>query len=298
MEIQTRIDWLGYTVPSGEYYIRDDMMDLGFGQHRPGCPHSQYDRTFDCKNGTLVRENFDPENRQGTYVEMRGETLAGLPYDVQAQIAIWVDANAQSVARADLTLDMFFDNSFEWVSPLHWRSLFHSKMCKTRVTSESLQDSTRHRNYAGMTWTLGSTKSDRFVRIYDKAAELRVPDMFWTRFEMQCRNKFAESSLGKAAQFGLQPTVKRALNQYCEFYHPAWRAAMDMDGAPAAFEHLHRRKETDVPGYIEFMYKRLMKEVGKSSAHRSMVLEGLAGLQWRLFELSKNYEWEEENESG
>lgn len=292
MQTQTRIDYLAYTVPSGEDWIRWDMRDMGFTFHRPGYPHSQYQRSFDCKNGALVRENDDPDNHQGTFVQMKGDTLAMLPYEVQSQLAIWVSENAQSVARSDLTLDMHFEDAFEWLSPLHWRMLWYSKECKCRVTKETIRENTRYRNYAGMTWTLGSEKADRFLRVYDKAAELKMPDHFWTRFEMQCRNRLAEASLQRVAEFGLAPTIKRVLNQYCEFHHPVWKAAMSEGGEQAVFEHLTTRKQTDVAVYLAQMEKRLAREVRKSAAHRTVVLHCLANMEWRLWELSKNMRWE------
>jgi DNA relaxase NicK len=56
---------------------------------------------------------------------------------------------------------------------------------KTKGTARSF--SQMHSPNGGNTIYVGSRESERFVRIYDKAAQMGLPDEQWKRFEIECK---------------------------------------------------------------------------------------------------------------
>lgn len=65
----------------------------------------------------------------------------------------------------------------------------------------------------GYTFIVGGERSHCFTRIYDKAAQLKVPDVFWTRIELQTRQKhsraFLTDAIKRSARHAMVSKVKK-----------------------------------------------------------------------------------------
>lgn len=71
------------------------------------------------------------------------------------------------------------------------------------------------RGVQGETLYIGSSQSDRQLRIYDKAAEQRIVDAgAWMRLELQCRRAVADAAMGAVCENGVDATVNGHLQAF------------------------------------------------------------------------------------
>lgn len=94
---------------------------------------------------------------------------------------------------------------------------------------------------------VGSPKSPRQIKIYDKAAEQGQHGKDWTRIEMRWRGKHARAAHSAMLKFGIasvtQKAVKTMLNADIEWYQEA------VNGDPAIIEPV-RRPETNTDDWL------------------------------------------------
>lgn len=92
--------------------------------------------------------------------------------------------NDVHIARIDIACDV--DDGSIKISTVQKYSMADMYICRSKVLP-LVQRKRIDEVY------FGSPKSDRFLRIYDKALEMGIPDTDWVRFEFQLRNDNATS---------------------------------------------------------------------------------------------------------
>lgn len=90
-----------------------------------------------------------------------------------------------SISRIDIALDI---KSHPVISAKLVQNYARAHLYVSKSKSLPLLKSERE-----TTTYFGSNKSNRILRVYDKAQEQGIPDLNWTRFELQCRDDCAFS---------------------------------------------------------------------------------------------------------
>lgn len=99
------------------------------------------------------------------------------------EIARWMQEEGFKFRRLDLALDVFeIEIDLEELQRLPFKGSVNKlpRLIKNGPNCEE-----------GATLYIGSDKSDKFIRIYDKAGQLELEGVLWTRFELETRDKVA-----------------------------------------------------------------------------------------------------------
>jgi hypothetical protein len=94
---------------------------------------------------------------------------------------------------------------------------------------------------------VGSPKSPRQIRIYNKAAQVGQPTKDWTRIEMRWRGKHARSAHQAMLQFGIAEVTRKAVKT---MLNPDIEWFQDALGEPIAQIEPVRRPETDTRAWL------------------------------------------------
>lgn len=74
----------------------------------------------------------------------------------------------------------------------------------------------------GESFYIGSDKSKKFVRVYDKAAELKLLHDVLTRIELQTQHKPATLAANAMKQYGVKPVGRKLIKQHADFPKLRW----------------------------------------------------------------------------
>ena len=98
-------------------------------------------------------------------------------------IVRWMHQEGFKFRRLDLALDVFgVEIDLEELQRLKYKGSIQKKPCLYKDGPDCEE---------GSTLELGARGSDKWVRIYDKAAQMGMKDTLWTRFEIQCKDRVA-----------------------------------------------------------------------------------------------------------
>lgn len=100
--------------------------------------------------------------------------------------------------------------------------LKHFKKGKVKTRAQSCKRIDLHGKKQGYTVYIGSDKSDKFIRCYDKAAELKLAATILTRIEMQVNNEPAHRLARAMAYHGVKVAGKTAVRDFAQFPKLAW----------------------------------------------------------------------------
>ena len=188
--ITQTIDWLSYTISWHE--LDKDALTTLDGQRAsmPHLVHVEGDWTRDVplhgyedawvnKEGGNARVMISrPGHAMGVHVQLPGQALAKMhPLDILQT----VEACKASVTRIDIAID------FHGVSdPEDCYQAFMLGAAETRAANVNLITGTK-----GKTCYVGSRSSERYLRVYDKAAQTQT-EGDWTRIELECKGRVAK----------------------------------------------------------------------------------------------------------
>lgn len=82
------------------------------------------------------------------------------------------------------------------------------------------------RNGSGVTYDIGGRTSDRFVRVYDKAAQMKVKNQSWVRFEIETKRRIADMYFRSFCESGYKPLIADVAKRYPMQHNNCW-AMMD-----------------------------------------------------------------------
>lgn len=184
------IDWLSVTF-KGDLTDLELRKALSFGFPLKTWQRDKgkfgYSQAFIHPFGIMVMSNHSrPE--MGVHVSFSGRALRSLTEQgvTAVEMLVWSLENQGRISRLDLAIDVFDVK----IDPI---ALAKSE----RVKSEP--GTARKWSYiqghdGGTTAYIGSRKSERFLRIYDKAAEQRRAGELWTRFELELKSDSARAA--------------------------------------------------------------------------------------------------------
>jgi len=196
LEFGIKVDWLTLTkkfatsVTDGRMDMSQLLSRLNYEVSYIGVDTSDFevvrgDGFYDVhvlyrSSGVRAAANFDTE-KQGLRVVFSGQALTGDTYGVRV-LASAVE-NDWKPTRIDLALDMF--NTEVSVEAWYWTYMAQHQPNKQRTVQF------RH-SKGGDTLVLGSRQSEKYARIYDKAAQQGLAND-WVRFEIEFK---AEAAVG------------------------------------------------------------------------------------------------------
>jgi len=164
-------------------------------------------------------------------VIMAGQDLGAIltiPYPHEALVR-WAVAKAHKIARLDFALDVFTPDA----SPLDILHLWKRGEVGTPARTVSNVSSYKVGAVTGVTEAatvyIGGRDGDRFLRVYDKAAEQGV-SYPWTRIELVTRDERAWSLAKSCALNGIEAAGRQAIRDYVRVPKlDWWNAALTGD---------------------------------------------------------------------
>lgn len=272
------IDWLSYTCPkairngpSGPYAL--DLRSVArveneehWKSEKPRFGYSGAFSPSSCRGPVVF---CWPQGEQShTHVQYSGSALAWVS-DPQRLLHEVIGINAK-VTRLDLAVDIMAGTPYDL-----W-AYRNDDVILTRLRKRALIT-----DGIGATVYFGSRSSDRFVRVYDKAAQLGLPGP-WTRVELEIKGDAADGAARYILQEGLDvipSMIKHVID--CPTL-PWWREAFEGHspkwGVPKAQARPDRAAwitKQVVPALIDLIrsdphegiatYRSLMRRVGEAT---------------------------------
>lgn len=124
----------------------------------------------------------------GVHLSFGGRALTSLAEGGQHATALldWCLKGGARISRLDLAIDVFGQQ----IDPM---ALAQSKRVEAYPGSAKKWSFVKGHD-GGCTAYVGSRKSDKYLRIYDKAAEQKRSDILWTRFEIELKGDAARAA--------------------------------------------------------------------------------------------------------
>jgi len=172
----------------------------------------------------------------------------------------WVLGEGGRVTRIDLAIDVF-DQDIDIVA------------LASTPRIKSAPGSCRKWNYfkghdGGCTAYIGSRKSEKFLRIYDKAAEQGITDRKWTRFELEIKGDAAKVVAEQVAALKEGEHALYIKGIMKAMFNPDHPLYQEIISAPAHI--VTTNKDTD-DNTLEWLMNSVAKTLAKTIERRSDV---------------------------
>lgn len=209
------IDWLTYTVPwnsdlSAALFPHDALFITG----EPLENIKGYNTSLGLSHGRISYHTEHPENK--TCVQLGGADLwhlrqAGI--DLRELLAYVYQTLNATITRLDYAVDWYGEGD-PWDLYYSWKAnQLHTLAKRAYVKMEAYKVDGVTREIP--TIYLGSGKSNRMLRCYDKAAQLGVPGPR-IRIELVLRDKLANLVVKAMIQDGIGPTGNQAIRHHVQ----------------------------------------------------------------------------------
>lgn len=265
MKITKHCDWYGVTFPAGTR--KEDVLQvanwayLGKGQH--GYRSAYEDRS------TGARFESDGSAEMGSHLTLSGSALSELRKTTGASDAEIIRNMADLRGRAS-RIDLCINIHAGELTPQSFLKAYKKGSLKTSARELNITNGVKD-GIEGETLYMGARSSERYVRIYDKAAEQRVVDQgAWIRLEMECKAMKARAVAHACLEQPIDGVINASFDDYLQWDNAEYRAAIS--GPGAAIDEVGRQ-ETN-------RRKWLMDVVTKSLA-RQLYIEPDFGLAFR-----------------
>jgi len=182
------LDWLAFT-------FREDTHEAGewirlYASDKTNVPvtaRNGYRDAYQTQTGVVVQWNVDREE-MGYHVVIAGSAIRNVlehhELDQRALIQTVIDAGG-SITRLDLAKDL------QGVS-ISLDAIYQA-LERGEYRGTSRKFSQIHSLNGGNTIYVGSRQSEKFIRIYDKAAEMGDRSVLWFRFELETKGMVARA---------------------------------------------------------------------------------------------------------
>lgn len=256
------IDWLSGTFKTGVSDL-DVRKVTCFGFPLKTWTQTQakfgYAQAFTHPLGHLVMANYSrPE--MGVHLAFGGRALKALAEGSQPATALlaWMMQQGAKITRLDLAIDVF-DVAID-----------PSELAKVARVTNAPGSAKKWRIWRGedqgCTAYIGSRKSEKFLRIYDKAAETGDHSRHWTRFELELKGDAARAAAAQMALLNdqersqyIKGLIKGVFNPNDETFQTA------MDG-PA--EVLRTTKDTE-DNTLNWLLDTVARSIAKTMLRRA-----------------------------
>lgn len=247
MEVRMQLDWLQFSLVREEFTDRMIPLNSGIDIGKPiESDLGRYTTMIPILPDGRWYLN-DDDMQVGSMVLLSGQALRawrGVGMTDQ-QIIEHATANCTNITRLDFAVDVINAGKPEHTIR-HWKA--GKKISRVRMPLEYKE----HGEGGGNTFYYGSRKGDRFVRVYDKAAEMDKLWEAWTRIELQARKKRANPMAHDMVQHGVNEVGVNAIKKVVDFPELQWwQRALAMDAVPM----------TGIPNAVGRWRKWMMEQV-------------------------------------
>jgi len=182
------LDWLAFTYKEDTHEAANWISIYAGPQGSiPIAPTNGYRSAYRTPQGVVVQWNVDREE-MGRHVVISGSALRDvLEYyglDQQTLVQTVLHSGA-SITRLDLAKDLIG-------TEISLDSIY-KRMERKQTTGTARSFSQIHSINGGNTVYVGSRQSEKFIRIYDKAAQSALQDVQWYRFELETKGMVARA---------------------------------------------------------------------------------------------------------
>lgn len=242
MHVTHSVDWLRWTVDAAGNPPLDAVdTDLECfartpGEIRPAAPYASALRLLAASVYWHVNR---PELK--TMVEMRGAdwcTARELGVS-EGSVLRHVKQTLGNVTRLDLAIDVFEGETTPYQTFLYRRS---GRM-KTRASSARFIRGMSAEKLSGDTLYIGSRQSERYIRIYDKAAENGM-SADWVRVELELKGRTAQRAAGMCLGVGVADAARSYASDSIQIEKCQWWSDV-LGTEPMEKPPVVPRKDTD-----------------------------------------------------
>ena len=275
MQKRILIDWLRFTLdrPSETAELIDE-----FGlMVSEASPQGFYNTAceFHGARGVMGRADWHTEHpEQKVCYTFSGNDLdVWREQDKIERLLAFAVAHKGKFTRIDVAIDVLDDSRVDWYTLAHMAD--YGQM-DTRAKTHSVIRSVRD-GKTGITIYVGGRQSDKFMRIYDKAAEQGI-GADWARIELECKGDYAKAMGVRLLADGMD-FARGEIERFCTFDLQWWRDAVaghvwdkvDVDRTPG-----NRRRWQD-----EVLFGMVADALVENDSFR---LRLIALLQWGGFD--------------
>jgi len=218
------LDYLSYTIRPGKYPEKMLPLHDAFDLQVPIEPfHGRYNKAYRLVCGGVFTYN---DQREDIYplVVLSGEPLGeirAMGFDDDSLVNdVWIKTTgglSGNITRADFCLDT--DDKKSQV--IDFKRAWDNGKIKTRCRTADYIDRTERpsqgvKKKPAETFYLGSKESDRMLRVYDKASELKLLNQILNRVELQTRNDCARALVKDSCLHGADVAGKAHIRKFCQ----------------------------------------------------------------------------------
>jgi len=229
-KITKHIDYLGITFPDGTK-PEETGLDLKWRRLERAFKGYQLALTND-HTGAVFLYNVG-NTGMGAHLQLSGSTLSQLRIDLKvddyALIRQLTDWNGRA-SRIDLAIN-FHDCK---MTPAKAYRAFKDGNLRTPARSanyiEGIED-----KIEGMTCYIGVRQSERFARVYDKNAQMKIkPEnaAAWVRMELEMKKLWAKAAQNSIVQYGTEAAVNSHFSDFIQWSDKEYNSALTGESAP------------------------------------------------------------------
>lgn len=206
------LDWLRYSVP---YSVTPENCVPKGAVFEPSgevlSPLRMYDTAVSLVCGRVDWNSERPEQKR--LVNFNGSALAGLVASGEkiGDLLAFVDGlEGAKVTRLDFAIDVRGMGA----NPLDLKVAFEAGRGTTVAQSgQIVENRARDGKQEGVTYYVGARASERFLRVYDKAAQVGEGED-WVRIELELKGGQARAALSAMVRFGVIAAGKLLIRQF------------------------------------------------------------------------------------
>lgn len=228
LKVTKHVDWISVTFPES---ITPEMVfpSLEFKYVGSGI-HGYKDRFLDGKTGAQFFSNGHSSS-MGVHAQLSGAALSQIRKEFNVSdnnLVNHLTGLNGKIGRIDLAINIHGGN----VTP---KSFFNA------VRAEDVKTSSRKTSYVwgiedgieGMTTYLGNRHSDRFLRCYDKNAELKIVDAdAWVRFELELKRVWANGAQKAMTEHSTESVINSHFADFMQWGNREYNQAISGESAP------------------------------------------------------------------
>jgi len=269
-ELSVNLDWCRFTVPYDQELKQGDNLLRAIPQHAAFkltgemLPNGKgYDSAMQLTIGVIHWHTKLPT--QGLSVELSGSSLSQARKLGVEDIVILrhVEAMLGHVSTLDSAIDVY-NHDADFRDILMLDDLGSLETTVRDVYGYQGRTRTKKNITTEGTAYIGSAKSPKQIKVYDKAAEQGTPDKDWTRIEMRWRGKHARAAHIAMLKFGVAAVTQKAIKAMCNADIEWWQEAVT--GSIAEIEPTRRPDTNTVDWLINLTAPVLERELSKERA--------------------------------
>lgn len=235
MRLNKALDWLtGTAIAEHTSQLPPLMRGMKIADERR--PPAHFDFAWDLfPAGTLALSETSTMCMR--MIQFTGSELTKLREQLgtdDSRIIQYLCNTCKNVSRLDYAIDIFETDA----SPLDILGEWQAKRLKTRY--RTVQDFKTYTGFKGHTVYFGSKNSRQRIRIYDKAAEMKLLKTAWLRVELQARKEHATALANDMNVKGISKCGDSRIRQLLSAPAVEWYQKAT-DNKPATLTEIPRR---------------------------------------------------------